>query len=388
MKNSNKTMVKLGIYSCALLMMGAIGVASNLSNIMAAFPEVSPTTMVFYMISIPCLIVIPVTIITGKLMETIAKKSLVIIGILFWLIGGTAPFFMNNLTAIIAMRCLIGIGVGMVQTLTAALVVENFDSPEERNQTMGNVAAFQMLGCIIFSLVAGYLGSMGWKIAFLVHLIALVSLCGAVVLLPYKKPFATSGEKTKFKATGAMWMWTISFFVFMAGGQTYANSASAIITEMGLGNSVQAGYSLAIFAFGGVVSGLVFAKFAAIFKNYTVTAGSVIAAISYIIMVFATNLILAYIGAFIFGFALSICIPSLINGAAGAVDGASSSMAVSIATCLQNIGMAICPYIVNPIGTGISSASNFTVNQGAMLAGTAIMLVVAVVKAIGNKKTS
>ena len=339
MKNNN--MVKLGIYSCALLMMGAIGVASNLSNIMAAFPAVSPTTMVFYMISIPCLIVIPVTIITGKLMETIAKKTLVIIGILFWLVGGTAPFFMNNLFAIIAMRCLIGIGVGMVQTLTAALVVENFESQEERNKTMGNVAAFQMLGCIIFSLVAGYLGSIGWKVAFLVHLIAVVSLFGAILLLPHNKPVSTSGKKAKFKATPAMWIWTISFFVFMAGGQTYANSASAIITEMGLGNSVQAGYSLAIFAF---------------------------------------------IGAFLFGCALSICIPSLINGAAGSVDNESSSMAVSIATCLQNIGMALCPYIVNPLGAGIATDGGLTANQGAMIVGTIIMLIVAVFKAFGNKK--
>ncbi len=372
-------MVKAGIYACALLMMGAIAVASNLSNIMAAFPDVAPTTIVTYMISIPCLIVIPVTLLTGKLMEKIAKKTLIIIGIVFWLVGGVAPYFMADLTMILAMRCIIGVGIGMVQTLCAALVVENFDDPAERNKTMGNVAAFQMLGCVIFSLVAGWLGSIGWQVAFLVHLIAVVSLIGAIVCLPYKKPAAASGEKAAFHPTASMWVWSIAFLVFMAGGQTYANSASSIITELNLGDSVAAGYSLAIFAAGGFCMGLVFGKFSAFFKNMTLTAGCVMVTISYVMMVFAGNLFLSYLGAFIFGLALSVCIPCCLNGAAASVEEGSSGMAVSIATCTQNIGMAICPYIVTPLGTMVAAAGAFTVNQGAMLSGAVIVLLVGIV---------
>ncbi len=386
METKNKTMVKMGIYSCALLMMGAIAVASNLANIMAAFPDVAPTTIVSYMISIPCLIVIPVTIITGKLMDKIAKKTLMIVGVLCWLIGGVMPFFLTSLSTILVMRCIIGVGVGMVQTLCAALVVENFDDEAERNQTMGNVAAFQMVGCVIFSLVAGNLGSISWNVAFLVHLIALVSLVGAIFLLPYKKPVSGSGEKSKFVPTTSMWIWCVAFLVFMSGGQTYANSASSIITEMGLGDSVAAGYSLAIFAVGGAVMGFVFGKFAAFFKNMTLTAGCVMGAISYAIMVFAPNLALSYVGAFIFGLCLSVCIPCIMNGAAASVSGESSGMAVSIATCLQNVGMAICPYIVTPLGSAVAKSGNYTVNQGAMLSGMAIMLVVAVVFGVMNRK--
>ena len=379
-------MVKLGIYSCALLMMGAIAVASNLTNIMAAFPDVDPTTIVSYMISIPCLIVIPVTIITGKLMEKMAKKTLMIIGVLCWLIGGIMPFFLTSLGAILVMRCIIGVGVGMVQTLCAALVVENFEDEAERNQTMGNVAAFQMVGCVIFSLVAGNLGSISWNMAFLVHLIAVVSLLGAIFLLPYKKPEVNNSEKAKFTPTKSMWVWCMAFFIFMIGGQTYANSASSIITEMGLGDSAAAGYSLAIFAMGGAAMGFVFGKFAAFFKSMTLSAGCVMGAVAYIIMIFAPNLALSYIGAFIFGLALSVCIPCIMNGAAASVSGESSGMAVSLATCLQNVGMALSPYIVTALGASVAKSGTYTVNQGAMLSGMVIMLIVAVVFAIMNRK--
>lgn len=37
-KTVNKGKVKVGIYLCAILMMGAIAVSSNLANLIAAFP--------------------------------------------------------------------------------------------------------------------------------------------------------------------------------------------------------------------------------------------------------------------------------------------------------------------------------------------------------------
>ncbi|OOB80600.1 MAG: transporter [Epulopiscium sp. Nuni2H_MBin003] len=376
----NKSRVKLGIYLCSLLMMGAIAVASNIANIMAAFPDVAPTTIVAYLISVPCLIVIPVTLITGKLMDSIAKKTLMIIGILFWLIGGVVPYFLTSLTSILVMRCIFGVGVGMVQTLCAALVVENFDDATERNQTMGNVAAFQMLGTVIFSLVAGNLGKLGWNVAFLVHLIAVVSLIGAIIFLPHKQPIKSTATATKFQPTSLMWTWAIIYMIFMVGGQTYANSAAALIEEMNLGDSVAAGYSLAIFAVGGLVMGLVYGKFAKKFGKATLSLGCCIMIVAFLLIALVPNLLVSYFGAFLCGVSLSICIPGAINGTAASVTPESSGMAVSVATCTQNIGMALCPYIVTPAGAMLVSATNpnYTVNQGALLCATGIVAVVAI----------
>ncbi len=382
----NKNNAKIGIYLCALLMMGAIAVASNLANIMGAFPEVDPNTIVFYLISIPCLIVIPTTIIAGKLMESISKKTLMIAGILFWLVGGVAPYFMDTLNGILAMRCIFGVGVGMVQTLCAALVVENFSDTEERNKTMGNVAGFQMLGTVIFSLVAGNLGKMGWNVAFLVHLIAIVSLVAAIVCLPNKKPISDSGEKAVFQPTNEMWVWCIGFFILMIVGQTYANTASQIIEKMKFGDSVAAGYSLAIFALGGLIMGFAFGKIASIFGKMTLSFGAILMGISYLTIVFATNLLLSYLGAFIFGLGLSICIPCILNGSANSVQQSSSPMAVSIATCLQNIGMAICPYVVIPIGASIASSTGLLVEQGALIFSTVVLVLLSMVFGYINSK--
>ncbi len=389
-KTVNKGRVKIGIYLCAILMMGAIAVSSNLGNLIAAFPEANQTMVITYMISVPCLIVIPMTILSGVLMRYVPSKVLMIIGVLLWLIGGTVPYFMDSLTAILGMRVIFGIGLGLVQSLCSALIVENFEDPEERGKIMGNQTAFQMLGAIIFSIVAGNLGTIRWNIAFLVHLIAIISLIAAITCLPYRKPqnVTTTGEKAKFQPTGMMWVWCISFFIFMIAGQSYSNFASSIITERNLGGSAEAGYSLALFALGGLIMGFVFGKIAKTCKKLTLTVGCVLLAISYIIMTLAPNLAASYVGAFVCGLAFSICMPCIMTGAGNSVAVTSSAMAVSIATCLQNAGMSICPYIVTPIGTALNASnSSFSVNQWGMIAAMVIILVFAVVFAIVNLRT-
>lgn len=390
MEKTSKGRVKVGIYLCAILMMGVIAVSSNIANIIGAFPEANQTLVITYLISIPCLIVIPMTIITGRLMRSIPKKTLMLIGVLLWLIGGVVPFFMDSLNAILIMRIVFGIGLGMVQSLCAALVVENFEDPNERGKTMGTMTAFQMLGAIIFSLVAGNLGTISWNVAFLVHLMAIISLVATIVCIPYKKPekVTETGEKVKFKPTGMMWVWCIAFFVYMIAGQTYSNSASSIITELNLGGSAAAGYSLALFAVGGLIMGFIFGKILSACKRMTLTVGCILLAISYLIMTFAPNLALSYVGAFVCGLAFSICMPCILTGAGSSVDQASSEMATSIATCLQNAGMAICPYIVTPAGVALAAAAGGKLipNQWSMIFAVIIVVILAVVFMIINMR--
>ena len=85
----SKSKTKIGIYLCAILMMGDIAVSSNLANIMAAFPDTNPNTIVSYMISVPCFVIIIMSLVTGKLMDIFSKRNLMIFVILCWLIGGT-----------------------------------------------------------------------------------------------------------------------------------------------------------------------------------------------------------------------------------------------------------------------------------------------------------
>lgn len=285
----NKGKIKIGVYMCAILMMGVIAVSSNLTNIMAAFPDVNPNTVVSSMISASCFAIIIMSLVTGKLMDFVSKKVLMIVGILLWLIGGVVPFFLSSLTAMMVMRLVFGVGCGMVMSTCPAILAEHIEDPVERGKATGTMTAFQMLGCVFFSIVAGNLAKLGWKVPFLVHLMAIVSLIFCLTCIPNTKPVRAAAEKVKFKPTGMMWVWAISFLIFMLAGQEYSNACSTLIAEAGLGDAAAAGYSLALFAAGGVVCGFIFGALAKAFKRFTLTVGCFVLAISYLVMTFASQ---------------------------------------------------------------------------------------------------
>ncbi|MEG1683504.1 MAG: MFS transporter, partial [Oscillospiraceae bacterium] len=148
---------KIGIYGISLLMMGVIGVSGALSTIGGQFPDASQT-MIQNIISIPCLVVIPVTLIVGRLMELFSKKLLATVGVLLFIVGGVLPMFLQSLPAILVLRGVLGIGVGIVQPVGSALIAENFDGAE-RERVQGNSTSAQMLGCAVMVFAGGWLAT-------------------------------------------------------------------------------------------------------------------------------------------------------------------------------------------------------------------------------------
>ena len=228
----SKGKIQIGIYLVSVLMMGVVGIASALSVIGSNFPELSQTD-VQTLISIPCIVIIPVTLIVGKLMQVMSKKLLALIGIVLFLVGGVVPAFMTSFLALQVLRGVFGAGVGILQVVSTALVAENFEGAE-RDRVQGNLQAFQMLGCAIMVFVGGWLATLGWNVVFYVHLIGVISLVVALTCLPNVKPSAQakaagSAPAEKGKLTGKMWVWMIiAFFVFCTG-QIYSNGNAYLL---------------------------------------------------------------------------------------------------------------------------------------------------------------
>ena len=124
----SKGKIQIGIYTVAILMMGVVGIASSLSVIGANFPDLDQTK-VQSLITIPCIVIIPVTLAVGALMKVMSKKLLSLIGVVLFLIGGVGPAFSDSFFAIQVLRGVFGAGVGILQVVSTALVAENFEAP-------------------------------------------------------------------------------------------------------------------------------------------------------------------------------------------------------------------------------------------------------------------
>lgn len=374
----SKTKIKVGIYGISLLMMGVIGVSGALAVIGAHFPDASQT-MIQNMISIPCLVVIPVTLVVGKLMDVMSKKSLAVIGILAFLVGGVGPAFVDSLPVILALRGVLGVGVGVAQPVASALVAENFEGAE-RDRVQGNVTSAQMLGCAVMVFAGGWLASLSWEKVFLVHLVAAAALVLVLVCLPNVKPQKkreqTAEQVEPAKLTAGSWMWAATMFLLFVGGQIYSVYLAYIVDEKALGTAAQSGNAMAFFAIGGFLLGLVFGKLSEKARSLTLAVGLAGMVASYLVIAFATSMGWIYLGAFLFGVSLSVCMPCVIVGTAGSVPLAASGMAISITMCGQNLAQFVCPYVVNPLTAAL--AEEGSTNRMAFLLGAALIAAMAV----------
>lgn len=385
---NSKGKIQIGIYTLSILMMGVVGIASSLGVIGANFSGLSQTA-VQSMISIPCIVIIPVTLIVGKLMQIMSKKNLAIIGILLFLVGGVAPAFMTSFTVILVLRGVFGAGVGILQVVSTALVAENFDGAE-RDKVQGNLQAFQMLGCAIMVFVGGWLGAKGWNTVFYIHLIGVVSLIAVIFCLPNVKPTAqvktaSAAPAEKAKLTGQMWIWmVVAFFVFCTG-QIYSNGNAFVLAEKGIGDSAASGLGMAFFCAGGIVMGLLYGKFAKAVGEYATGLGFFSMAVSFVVMALAPNIVLFYVGCLILGVGMSVAMPGVFLNVGKSVGPAAVGMALSIATCVQNFGQFCSPYIVNPITGLIGGNVNVVSFYVAAGMGTILGLIMTI-KAASAKK--
>ncbi len=379
--NYSKAKIKIGIYAMAVLMMGIVGVSGSLTVIGAQFSSASQS-MIQSIISIPCLAVLPTTLLSGKLMENMPKKTLGVIGMVIFLVGGVVPVCLTSLPVILVFRGIFGIGVGIVQAVASALVAENFVGPE-RESVQGTMTSAQMLGCAVMVFAGGWLGDIAWNASFLVHGIAILSLIIAFVCLPLVRApkkdstggdaFAegaaegagdrigetgssgSAGQKTRLNKSS--WSWAGITFALFIGVQVYTVYISYVLSEKSIGGAAESGATVAVACIGGFIMGILYGKLAGRAGNLTFALGLFIMALSYLILALAGSMTVIYLGGFVYGIAMAICMPAAFVNTANSVDAYSSAMALSITMCAQNLGQFVCPYIMNFI-TGITGSAH------------------------------
>ncbi|HWQ80474.1 MAG TPA: MFS transporter [Anaerovoracaceae bacterium] len=339
----SKGRIKLAIYSFSILMMGVIAIAGGMGVLGAKFgPEGYDIAQLMAIPSIPIIIV---TIVAGKLQEYVPIKVLVVIGILCFIVGGIAPAFVDSFSVILVLRAVFGVGVGLAQTLSSALVGMHFEGAE-RQKVMGIQTSAQMIGAAVMMFASGYLAKINWEAIFWVHILGVLSLIVVLICLPTNKPMRSAGGNVeKAVLTGAAVRWAATLTVFFICGMTLAQFLSIFMQEHGLGGPAESGNATMIFAIGGFLMGLFYGKLNSVAKNFTLTVGCFVGVVSYLIVAFSTGTAMAYIGSFVYGACVTIVVANIMTSTAMSVKPVAIPLAIALTTCGQNLGSYFCPLI-------------------------------------------
>src|SRR5699024_11177089 len=145
---------------------------------------------------VPSLMIIPFSFVSSNLTKKIMKRSIVLIGLYIYMVGGDVVQFVSNIEAIINLRLLLGIVVGLLIQLSDALINVHVEG-KERTKMMGYNSAFSNFGGILTMLFAGWLATFSWEAPFNVYLLGLVIFILVFLYLPkgqVQKPSKSEGK--------------------------------------------------------------------------------------------------------------------------------------------------------------------------------------------------
>ena len=208
------------ILSISLLtVMAGAAMAPALWAVKAHFADRSDL-LVQFIVSLPALFIIITNLYFTRLCKLFKTKTLAVIGLAMYVLCGAGAFFIDDIAAILVLRALLGVSVGMIMPLSTGLLSYYFP-PEEQSRLMGLCAAMNQAGGVIATLIAGVLAKVGWNYAFLVYLMGLAVLVLVLAFLPNEHLEAPAGSQSFlsnirrfYPSVLGMLLLMVCFFVF------------------------------------------------------------------------------------------------------------------------------------------------------------------------------
>lgn len=245
------------ILSLSLLtVMAGAAVAPALEVIRRHFSDASQLE-VQLVVCMPALFIVITNMFFGHLASRFGARTLTMAGLALYTVGGAAAGLLNSIWAVLVMRALVGVGVGIIMPLSTGLLTYYF-APEKREGLMGLSSAANQLGGVVATLLAGVLANISWRLSFLVYLMGLISIVLCLIFMPNDR--IRSGESADAEKGGSggvwrrNWGYILCMFLLMTAFFIYpANFAIVTAAEgaipMSLCAVIMAGTDLV--AFGG-----------------------------------------------------------------------------------------------------------------------------------------
>ncbi|MGN0733025.1 MAG: MFS transporter [Emergencia sp.] len=254
MNQEKKQSLTITILSLSLLtVMAGAAVAPALDVIRQHFSDESQM-LIQMIISIPALFIALTNLIFPALAGRFRSKGLLLTGLLLYVAGGCCAGMFDNIYALLAMRALVGVGVGIIMPMSTGLLAFYYTRDKQDN-LMGYSSAMNQMGGVIATLISGLLAGISWRASFLVYLMGLLCIILTVIFLPNEK---IAGNKSDSRSKGvfreyfpfisAMFIFMFTFFIYPSSFAI--ESAKDGILSTGAVTVIMAGMDFIAFAGG------------------------------------------------------------------------------------------------------------------------------------------
>ncbi|MBB6734190.1 MFS transporter [Cohnella zeiphila] len=311
------------------------------------FPDVSPL-LIQWVITLSSIFILPTLFSVSYLSERFSKKSILIVGLIGYLIGGVGPSFVNSMTWILVFRAILGLSIGLVSPTFNSLIAEHFRG-EARARMNGLVTAINGIGGAVFLSIGGFIASFGWRSVFLCYLYALVLLALVVLFLPRIPPAGRRVTAGATRLPGTFYVIALLSGLHVMLYFTIPTSFPLFLTESGIGNAQTVGYLSALSLLSIFIAGLVFPVLTKRLKGALVTVGLLLYGLGFLLVGTAHSAFPVFAAVVLIGFGQGLFFPMSFGKTAAVVPQERLTQAISYLLASIYLFQFLCPVFMNAV---------------------------------------
>lgn len=334
--------------SMATVMAGA-AISPVLGLIAEAFPDASPT-MIKLILTAPSIMIIPFSFLSSYLATKITKRTIILFGLIIYIIGGVGPQLLSSIEIILLLRLLLGAGVGLLMPLSMSLI-NDYYTGKERTQMMGFNSAFSNFGGIITMLVAGWLATFGWRTPFNVYFLGLGIFILIFFFLPKGEVQKPLNHEPKTKLPFAVYGYSLAMGGVMLAYYAIATNMALYLEQNNLGGASVAGTVVAFTTVGGMTTSLLLVHLEAALKRFIIPVMLLGMGLGFLMLTFTNSVILVIISVCFVGFAQGSLFPVIVIKALDKVKPTQADRAVAMTSSFTFLGQFLSPVVLDAAGT-------------------------------------
>jgi len=307
------------------------GTSESMINLLATAPQA--TVLLFLLLS---------PFISNK----IGIKKSILIGLSLIALSGIAPLFSSSYWVILASRLLLGVGIGMFNSL-AITIINKFYSGEDQSKMLGFRGGCEQIGATIATLLVGFFLSFSWHAAFLIYLLALpiaVLFWKVIPELPHDESIKSDKTKSKMTFSAGPILLFIFVTLIVMTNILVMLQIPHLAMDRGIMSAKSSSWVVSLNTLGGFIGGITFGKLYTKLSKLALPFFTLVYVIGLGVLLVASNPALLAIGSIIAGFSGSTACVSGFNMIASIVPEQSQSSANTMLLIGCNIGSFSTPY--------------------------------------------
>lgn len=335
-----------------------------LTMIKGEFTQSAMSTIQLTM-TLPSIFIMLASFFVTSLLKRFSLKFITISGIILYLIGGIGGVFVRCLGALLVLRSVMGIGLGLFCPMLPILISRSFEG-QRRTNMMGYLQSANFLGGMTGTAIGGILAASGWRNAFWVYLFGVPALGMVLMNLKDKRPQAGAdkGKTVSGSASGAraksaapLTSWFLGLAMVLHGILLFKVplSASTMFANLGIQNPKKSGIAVAVLYGGSFLAGLCMGNIRKFLKRATFPCACLLLAVSFIVLGICASEIYIFAGALLLGFGSGVFAPMLYALVPELIPPEAIPVTMTILNAALYLGMFLSPYafaLIKSFGAG------------------------------------